>query len=349
MFAPRSRAGRSVAPLVLASLLVLSAAGIAHAQATVQVVVAFNESLGQNPEGIAINRTGAIFVSVSPLGDLWRIPPGSDDPQPFGHVDGIVPGRDFGLLGLAVDVFGNVYGAVQSADPAANGVWRFDRFTGDATRLPGTDSIQLANGLAFDKQANLYVTDSRSGAIWRIPWGGSAAVWAQDTALTGNGSLGLNIGANGIAVQRGVLTVTNTERRTILQIPKVAGQPGSISVLTTDMYFATQQIPPQYGTAAAIGSPLLVFGIFVLFMNRVLLGDHTRFVTHGGKGRGERRPARLPLEPRVRDGRRSANDDLRRQLLDQRAVPPAAGPRSRGLPVQRGRSGDAGSVRRVAI
>ncbi len=36
--------------------------------------------------------------------------------------------------------------------------------------------------------------------------------------------------------------------------------------------------------AAAIGSPLLVFGIFVLFANRFLLGDHSRFVTHGGKG-----------------------------------------------------------------
>jgi iron(III) transport system permease protein len=66
--------------------------------------------------------------------------------------------------------------------------------------------------------------------------------------------------------------------------PLLLGRSQSISVLTTDMYFATQQIPPQYGTAAAIGSPLLVFGIFVLFMNRVLLGDHTRFVTHGGKG-----------------------------------------------------------------
>jgi hypothetical protein len=233
MFAPRSRAGRSVVPLVLASLLVLSAASVAHAQTTVQVVVSFDESLGQNPEGITINHAGTIFVSVSPLGDVWRIPPGSDDPRPFGHVDGIVPGRDFGLLGLAVDVFGNVYGAVQSADPAANGVWRFDRFTGDATRLPGTATIQLPNGLAFDHQGNLYVTDSRSGAIWRIPRGGNAAVWLQDTALTGNGSLGLNLGANGIAVQRGVLTVTNTERRTMLQIPKVAGQPGPISVLTT--------------------------------------------------------------------------------------------------------------------
>ncbi len=66
--------------------------------------------------------------------------------------------------------------------------------------------------------------------------------------------------------------------------PLLLGRSQNISVLSTDMFFATQQIPAQYGTAAAIGSPLLVFGIFVLFMNRVLLGDSARFVTHGGKG-----------------------------------------------------------------
>ena len=229
----RSRARRWAVPLVMSSLLVLATAGGAFAQATVHVVVAFDESKGQNPEGIAIGRTGAIFVSVSPLGDVWRIPPGSTQPQPFGHVNGITPGADFGLLGLAVDVFGNVYGAVQSANPAANGVWRFDRATGAATRLPGTAAIGLANGLAFDKQMNLYVTDSARGAIWRIPWDGSASIWLQDPVLTGDGSLGLNLGANGIAIQRGLLTVTNTERRTVLQIPKVGGQPGLISLLAS--------------------------------------------------------------------------------------------------------------------
>lgn len=66
--------------------------------------------------------------------------------------------------------------------------------------------------------------------------------------------------------------------------PLLLGRSRNISVLTTDMFFATQQIPPDYGLAAAIGSPLLVFGIFILFMNRVLLGDNTRFITHGGKG-----------------------------------------------------------------
>jgi len=233
MFVPRSRAGRSLAALVLSAAIVFVTAGAAAAQATVHVVVAFDESKGQNPEGLAIGRNGTLFVSVSPLGDVWRIPPGSTHPQPFAHVNGITPGSDFGLLGLAVDVFGNVYGAVQSANPDANGVWRFDRTTGAATRLPGTAAIGLPNGLAFDKQMNLYVTDSARGAIWRIPWGGSASIWLQATALTGDGSLGLNLGANGIAIQRGVLTVTNTERRTVLQIPKVGGQPGGISLLAS--------------------------------------------------------------------------------------------------------------------
>jgi iron(III) transport system permease protein len=66
--------------------------------------------------------------------------------------------------------------------------------------------------------------------------------------------------------------------------PLLLGQNQGVTVLTTDMYLQTQAIPPQYGLAAAIGSPLLVFGLFVLFVNRVLLGDLSRFVTHGGKG-----------------------------------------------------------------
>jgi iron(III) transport system permease protein len=66
--------------------------------------------------------------------------------------------------------------------------------------------------------------------------------------------------------------------------PLLLGRNEQISVLTTDMFFATTVTPPDYALAAAIGSPLLVFGIVVLYLNRVLLGDQTRFVTHGGKG-----------------------------------------------------------------
>jgi hypothetical protein len=231
MSAARQRLRRGVVSVVAAAAILAIPIAPAHAQTDVHILVSFDESAGQNPEGIALDRTGDVFVSVSPLGDLWKIPAGTTTPQSFGHVDGIVPGRDFGLLGLAVDVFGNVYGAVQSADPAVDGVWRFDRRTGEASRLPGTNTIAIPNGLAFDTTGNLFVTDSAAGAIWRIPWGGSAQLWLQDPALTGDGSLGLGVplGANGIAYRNGLLTVTNTERRTILSITRS----GTIDVVTT--------------------------------------------------------------------------------------------------------------------
>ncbi len=66
--------------------------------------------------------------------------------------------------------------------------------------------------------------------------------------------------------------------------PLLLGANNNITVLTTEMYRATQQTPAQYDIAAALGSPLLVFGVIVLILNKHLLGDVTRFVTHGGKG-----------------------------------------------------------------
>jgi sugar lactone lactonase YvrE len=220
----------AIALVATATLVMVPVA--ARASTSVHVIVSFDESKGQNTEGVAVDQAGNIFVSVSPLGDLWKIPAGSDQPEPFGHVDGIVPGTDFGMLGLAVDAWGNVYACVQAADPSVNGVWRFDHATGDATRLPGTAAIGIPNGLAFDHRMNLYVTDS-TGAIWRIRPGGDAKIWAQDPALAGDGSLGLFLGANGIAFRRHVFTVTNTERRTILRIRKHDGKAGPIRVLTT--------------------------------------------------------------------------------------------------------------------
>ena len=55
--------------------------------------------------------------------------------------------------------------------------------------------------------------------------------------------------------------------------PLLLGRNQGVSVLTTDMFFATTNTPPDYAGAAAIGSPLLIFGVVVLWANRVLLGD----------------------------------------------------------------------------
>jgi iron(III) transport system permease protein len=65
--------------------------------------------------------------------------------------------------------------------------------------------------------------------------------------------------------------------------PLILGANNNITVLTTQMYYATQQTPAQYDVAAALGSPLLIFGVTILALNKILLGDLGRFVTHGGK------------------------------------------------------------------
>jgi iron(III) transport system permease protein len=76
--------------------------------------------------------------------------------------------------------------------------------------------------------------------------------------------------------------------------PLLLGRNQGITVLTTQMYFSVSQSPVDYGAAAALGSPLLLFGIAVVILQKVILGDQTRFVTHGGKSfRTDGRPSWL--------------------------------------------------------
>lgn len=78
--------------------------------------------------------------------------------------------------------------------------------------------------------------------------------------------------------------------------PLLLGRNAGITVLTTQMYFSTSQSPIDYGAAAAIGSPLLLFGVLVVIAQKVILGDQTRFVTHGGKAfRSDARPSKLAI------------------------------------------------------
>lgn len=78
--------------------------------------------------------------------------------------------------------------------------------------------------------------------------------------------------------------------------PLLLGRTAGIRVLTTDMYFSVSQSPIDYGAAAAVGSPLLVFGVLVVIAQKLILGDQRRFVTHGGKSfRTNTRPSKLAV------------------------------------------------------
>jgi len=186
-------------------------------------LVAFNAQAGEFTEGVAVDSDGNVFASISPQGRLVRIAAGTSQATDFGRVEGLQQ-DDFGLLGLAVDEGGNVYGAVVSKNPAANGVWRFDVESGEAEHLSGTEKISFPNEVAVDGD-DVYVSDTRGpgdqGAVWRVPANGDAEIWAQGGLLAGNGSFnfGFPLGANGIEVHDGTVYVGVTEGLKIVSIP----------------------------------------------------------------------------------------------------------------------------------
>jgi sugar lactone lactonase YvrE len=228
------------------SLFVLALAllpGVAAGDGHVRTLVRFDPAAGELSEGVAVGRAGDVYVSLAPLGRVVKVERGSREARPFGSVPGIDPASDLGLLGLAVGPRGHLYGAVRAM--AAQGVWRFDRRTGAATRLPGTEAIPFPNGLAFGTHGDLYVTSSAEGpsptgalqgGIWHVTRDGAVDRVLVHEALGGLGELlpPGGVGANGIAYRRGVLTVANTEKGTILAIPVAAnGSLGAPSVIAS--------------------------------------------------------------------------------------------------------------------
>lgn len=186
-------------------------------------VVAFDAASGELPEGVAVDDDGNVYVSLSPIGRLLRVPAGSSTPEVVGQVDGLAEG-DFGLIGLAAGADGIVYGGVFSTNPEAHGVWAFDTGAGTAERVEGSEAIVFPNAIAIDGDA-IYVSDTigpaGAGAIYRSVAGGAVEVWAESELLAGTGELefGFPIGANGVDVHDGTLYVGVTEPGTVVTIP----------------------------------------------------------------------------------------------------------------------------------
>ena len=218
---------------LLAVLVVAAALPVAVAGAAVSatVVVDLDPALGEHPEGVAVDKRGDVFFSVSPLGQVRKL---DRDGSVSLLAQVVPPGSGNGPIGLAVDAPGNVYVATATFDPATSGVYKITR-DGSFDRLPGTGAIAFPNGIALDKNGNVYVTDTVGGSVWRVPAnGGPATMWFQSPLLLGDGSFnfGVPLGANGIAYRHNELVVGNTEGARLVRIPiNPDGSAGSPSIL----------------------------------------------------------------------------------------------------------------------
>lgn len=196
---------------------IITACTQASASGELEVMKSFNAANNEHPEGIAIDKTGNIYVSLGlpgfaggNSGEIWRISPDGTEAV---LLEFDVPPA----AGLAVDATGTLYYA-HPANDSTTGVYRLNS-DGSTDRLRGSENMILPNGLAFDKQGNLYASDSIQGSIWRIPDGGDsdADVWLQHEWLEGCGDSPM--GANGVAYWEGNLYVANTTKGLLVRIP----------------------------------------------------------------------------------------------------------------------------------
>jgi len=196
-----------------------------------------------NPEGLAIDKKGNIYVALYYSGEIWKFTP-DGTPSVFATLDlGPYAGPNGGaaLVGMAIDDDDNLFVCLVTYVPESHGVWKVDHH-GHASlfaALPeetnpyagGYTGYGFPNGLSFDDAGNLFVTDSYLSGIWKITRSGSATFWLQDPMFnyapnTFNGQTGF-YGANGIEFDRGWMYVTSTDQGLIarIRVPKDGAAP----------------------------------------------------------------------------------------------------------------------------
>ncbi len=217
----RSRVCRAVIA-VLAAVLLLPA-GIAGADGQLEEFVALDPAAGEFPEGIAIGKTGIVYLSLLPRDQILEI-----DRDGTRSVLAQLPVGSR-PAGMALDAAGTLYvagsGILLEEPPPfktnreVRGVYRIAR-DGSFEHIAGSDAIVFPNDVTLDRRGNLYVTDSSDGAVWRIPRRGAPELWLQDELLEGLDLFGFGpIGANGIAFHHDRIIVANTEAGRLVEIP----------------------------------------------------------------------------------------------------------------------------------
>ncbi|QNP68090.1 hypothetical protein IAG44_00425 [Streptomyces roseirectus] len=226
--------------LAAVAVLLASAGSASAATAPVsepRIAAHFDLTAGQQPENIAVDRTGAAYLTFSFARQVVRVTPGRR-PRVLATLPAPAKARTPNLGkafvgGIARADDGTLYVTYATGTPDLTGVWAV-RPGGRPQRIAALPADGLPNGLALDRRRGLlYVTDSVHGVVYRLPArGGAATVWASGAALRPSSFAG----ANGLKLHGGAVWVTNLDEGTVLRIPVTArGTAGGIQVRATGM------------------------------------------------------------------------------------------------------------------
>ena len=173
-----------------------------------------------NPEGITADKHGNIYVTTfDPTGaSAGRLVVFDRHGELVRDV--VVNPASGALLGLA---FHPMTGNLLVIDIGAAAVRKVNPHSGASsvfTSIPGGPGVAGPNALTFDKEGNVYISDSFQGAVWTTGknGGSSASLWKQDASLTTSGFP--PFGANGLAFNknRDALFVANTGNDQVIRI-----------------------------------------------------------------------------------------------------------------------------------
>lgn len=197
-----------------------------------EVVESYDASIGELPEGVAVSRHGDIYVTLAGTGELRRL----DGKTYEGETLANLPVGGGFLLGMAFDE-DELYVALASFDPATSGVWHVDE-DGATERVVVFGGDEFPNDLTFDDEGNMFVTESISGSVYRVPAGSTQReLFIQDPLLVGDVAVSpvpFPIGANGIVYddEADIVLVANSQVPAVIEIADDDGAAGAVSVLS---------------------------------------------------------------------------------------------------------------------
>lgn len=205
-----------------------NAASPGAAPSTPSFVARFDASAGELPEGLLL-RADSALVGFAPSSRIVRVDLANGTATAFGRLPAPVPGKGF-MTGLAQGARGDVYVGLASFVPEViAGIYRLPKDGGEATLFAKDPQLPFPNALAFDATGNLFVTDSGTGSVFRVDASGHAERWATGELLAGKAyhcgpglGPGFDIGANGLVVEDDAVFVVNSDKATVVKIPRNA-------------------------------------------------------------------------------------------------------------------------------